>query len=213
MSDREKFLSDLRIGIVSFIALSLLITGVLFAGGDKGLLFQKTLLLKAQLNDISGLKKGATVTMGGMNIGKVTEVAFLTGGTKENLIEVMMEVRSNVAEKIRSDSKPTVRTQGMLGDRYLDIALGSPDAAPYKEGMWLTGSSTSNFDDALHEARATLTETTKLLDAINKQQGSMGQFIYDETFYKKLTAVTTELSEVIQDFKKNPRRYVKLSVF
>ena len=212
MSERDKFFSDLRVGILTFVSLILLISGVLFAGGDKGVLFQKTVTLKAQINDVSGLKKGSTVTMGGMNIGKVTNVSLLNGEEK-NLIEVLMQVRSDVRDRIKSDSKPSIRTQGMLGDRYIEITPGSKDAAALEENQPLIGSCTSNFDDTLSEARTTLSETTKMLEAINKQQGTLGQFVYDEAFYNKLTDITGEMNELIKDFKKNPRRYIKFSLF
>lgn len=212
MSERDKFVSDMRVGIVTFISLILLISGVLFAGGDKGLLFQETVLLKAQINDISGLKKGSTVTMGGMNIGKVTNVSLLHS-EEENLIEVLMQIRGDVRARVKSDSKPSIRTQGMLGDRYIEITPGSKDAEELPEGHPLMGTCTSNFDDTLSQARATLAESTKMLEAINKQQGTLGQFVYDQEFYQKLNDITGETNELIKDFKKNPRRYIKFSLF
>ena len=212
MSERDKFFSDMRVGIVSFFSLILLITGVLFAGGDKGVLFQQTIPLRARINDVSGLKKGSTVTMGGMNIGKVTNVSLLPG-EQESLIEVFMQIRSDVRSRVKSDSKPSIRTQGMLGDRYIEITPGSKEAAELVEGQPLIGSCTSNFDDTLSQARATLGESTKMLEAINKQQGTLGQFVYDQEFYKKLNEITSETNDLIKDFKKNPRRYIKFSIF
>lgn len=205
-------MSDLRVGIVTFIAISCLVIAVAFAGGDKGLLLQKATTLKAHLNDISGLKKGSTVTLGGMSIGKVTDVKLLNG-EGENLIEVTMQVRSDVMARIKKDSKAAVRTQGMLGDRYIEISMGSAEAAGHDPNTPLVGNGGSNFDDALYQAKETLSQTTKMLEAINKQQGSVGQFVYDEQFYAKLLAVTTQVEELLKDFKQNPRRYVKLSIF
>lgn len=212
MNEQAKIASDLRVGIVTFIAILCLVAGITLAGGDRGLLFQKTIPLTARINDISGLKKGSTVTMGGMNIGKVTDITLLDENA-ENIIEVMMEVRADVKTRIKKDSLPSIRTQGMLGDRYIEISIGSKEAPPLEDGAPLIGSSTSNFDDTLHEARATLTETTKLLEAINKQEGTVGQLVYDETFYQKLTDITVGLNDLIKDFKKNPRRYIKFSIF
>lgn len=208
----EHIMSDLRVGIVTFISITCLVIAVAFAGGDKGLLLQKSTTLKAHLNDISGLKKGSTVTLGGMSIGKVTDVQLLDGNG-ENLIEVTMEIRSNVLVRIKADSKAAVRTQGMLGDRYIEISMGSQEAAPFDPAIPLLGNGGSNFDDALYQATETLTQTTKMLEAINQQQGSMGHFVYDEQFYNKLLAITTQVQDLLKDFKQNPRRYVKLSVF
>lgn len=212
MDSKEKITSDLRVGIVTFIAILCLVAGITFAGGDKGLLFQKTAMLKARINDISGLKKGSTVTMGGMNIGKVVDIRLLEAEA-ESMIEVEMEIRANVQSRVKTDSIPSIRTQGMLGDRYIEISVGTKDSENLKEGGYLVGSTTSNFDDTLQEARTTLSETTKMLAAINQQQGTVGQFVYDQTFYQQLTDITVELDALIKDFKKNPRRYIKFSLF
>ena len=67
--------------------------------------------------------------------------------------------------------------------------------------------------EALHEANQTLTETTKVLGAINRKEGSVGQFLYDKRFYSQLTDIEAELQELLKDFKKQPRKYIKFSVF
>lgn len=212
MSDQNKTMSDFRVGIVTFISLILLVAGITFAGGDKGLLFQKISTVKACLPDIGGLKRGSTVTMGGMSVGKVTKIIFNeTAG--DCLIEVTMEIRSDLRSKIKTDSVPTVRTQGMLGDRYIEIGMGSKEAGELPQAGVLLGKSAANFDEAMAEAKNALNETTKVLTAINGKEGSAGQFIYDEKFYEKLTDITVELNELIKDFKKNPKKYVNLSIF
>lgn len=212
METKEKFSSDLRVGIVTFLSIACLVTGITFAGGDKGLLFQNTFPLIAHLSDINGLKKGSAVTMGGMNIGKVKEIGFLEN-SPENLIRVSLEVRADVADKIRSDSKPSVRTQGMLGDRYLEISRGSAEAPALSAGSSLKGESTSSFDDTLSEAKLTLNHTNKMLEAINQQQGSAGSLIYDPKLYEKLAESAEQLDELLKDFKQHPRKYIKFSLF
>ena len=211
MGEKEKIMSDFRVGVVTFVSIVLLVAGITFAGGDKGLLFQKTLTLKGLLYDVGGLKRGSGVTMGGMTVGKVTGIGFVEQKDSA-LIEVTMEVRSDIGSRIKSDSVPSVRTQGMLGDRYIEISMGTADSPPLPYGEPLKGAQTSDFDDTLREARNTLGETTKMLTAINSKEGTMGQLVYDQEFYKKLLHIMTAVNEVIDDFKKHPRKYVKLSI-
>lgn len=210
--DTSKNLIDLRVGIVTFVAIGLVLTAIAFAGGEKGLLFAKSDVLKACLGDIGGLKKGATVTMGGMAIGKVTSIDFQEGEIT-SLIAVSMQIRSDFRPRIKADSIPSVKTQGMLGDRYIEISMGTKSSPPLPDGTPLIGKSASDFDETLREAKQTLNETNRMLSAINQQQGSVGQFFYDREFYEQLTEITQNMNEVLQDFKKNPRRYVKLSIF
>lgn len=210
--DREKVWSDLRVGLITFAGLFFLILGITFAGGDKGLLFKKTTTLQAWLPDVGGLKKGSPVTMGGMTVGKVSQISFV-GGAERNQIQVTMEVRSDLRDRIKTDSLPAVRTQGMLGDRYVDISLGTPSAKPLPEGEPLLGEGATDFDRALRQASEVLEETEKLLSAVNEQEGTVGQFFYDEKFYESVTAIIDELNDLIKDFKKHPKKYIKFSLF
>src|SRR3989338_8503764 len=114
--DKNQVAVDLRVGIVTLSAIIILIFGIAFAGGDKGLLFRKVSKIKAQMTDVGGLKKGGSVTMGGMTIGKVTEITFVDANSEmpnDNRIEVAMEIRSDRKSRIKKDAVPAVRTQGM----------------------------------------------------------------------------------------------------
>ena len=211
LSEKAQLKSDFRIGLITFIALVSLIAGITFAGGDKGLLFKKVVKIQAQLFDVGGLKKGSSVTMNGMVVGKVTDITFGNGPT--NNILVTMEIRQDFRNRIKSGAIPVIRTQGMLGDRYIDIPPGDDKAPILPEEEILKGTSPADFDKTLSQAISVLTETEKVLKAVNEQEGTAGQLVYDEKFYTNLTKITDELNSLIKDFKKNPRRYVKFSVF
>lgn len=210
--DQEKVWSDFRVGLITFAGLFLLIFGVVFAGGDKGLLFRSTSIVKARLADVGGLKRGSSVTMGGMTVGRVTHISFVDG-EKGNQVEVAMEVRSDIRSRIKADSVPAIRTQGMLGDRYVDISMGSDGAEELPKASALVGGSAGDFDKTLRETTEVLNEAEKLLTAINDQRGTAGRFVYDEELYNTLTEITNELRDLIKDFKKHPRKYIKFSLF
>lgn len=204
--------ADFRVGLMSFAAICFIVLGITFAGGDKGLLFAKTSLLRAHLDDVGGLKKGSSVTIGGMPIGKVVDI-FLLEKDGKSKIEVLMNVRQDFKARIKKDAVPTIKTQGMLGDRYIEIAEGSLESAAVEDDDVLQGTGSADFDKTLQQANDTLAETTRLLAAINHQEGTAGQLIYSDTLHKNLAELTDEMEGVLEDFKKNPRRYIKLSVF
>lgn len=210
-SDQEKAWRDFRVGMITLTAIFFLVMGITFAGGDKGLLFQKTTLTKAHLKDVGGLKRGSSVTMSGMIIGKVNQIQFIDHleGPK---VEVTMEIRSDIREKIKSDATAIIRTQGMLGDRFIDIKMGQASEM-LPDGKVLTGQDASDFDSALHETSEVLSEMKKVFIATNEQRGTVGHLFYDERLYGSMTQMTERLNELIADFKKNPKRYVKLSLF
>ena len=153
--DQDLMLSNFRVGIITFAAVVLVILAITFAGGDKGLLFQKQMVVKARLANVGGLKKGSSVTVGGMNIGRVSNIAFV-GGAEEGQIEVAMQVRRDMRERIKTDSIPSIRTQGMLGDRYIDISSGTKNADVLPEGKPIFGKAATDFDETLHQALSVL---------------------------------------------------------
>lgn len=183
--DRKKAWSDFRVGLVGFIALSLLVLGIVFAGGDKGLLFRETTVLKVRLADVGGLKKGSPVTMGGMPVGKVTDMGFVDDPGQTRM-EVSLLIRQDARKFIKADSVPSVKTQGMMGDRYVEISRGGTESDVLPEGGVLTGAATSNFEDALNQASVVMEDSHKVLGSAY---------------------------ELIEDFKKNPRKYIKFSLF
>lgn len=204
--------NSLRVGIMSVVALGAVVTGIIFAGGDKGLLFAKRAIVYAKLYDVGGLKTGCPVTIGGMTVGKVTDIHFDKEWSSKQ-IEVVMEVREDVRTRIKADSIPSIRTQGMLGDRYIEISMGSDEAPALPEGQALVGKVVTDFDEAVSQANAVLEQSEKVLVAINEQQGTIGQLVYDKAFYTRIIEIADELKSVLQDFKKQPRRYLKFSVF
>lgn len=215
--DQKQAVSDFRVGVIVFAGLVFIILGIAFAGGDKGLLFKKTTILKARLTDVGGLKRGASVSMNGMVVGKVTETTFVqdvqANGNEKNHIEVTMELRSDVRERIHNDSIPAVRTQGMLGDRFIDIPPGTEESGVLPEGKVLIGASATDFDKTLHQAISLMSETEQILSAVNDQKGTIGQLVHDQAFYDRLLEIARDLRDLLEDFKKDPKRYIDLSVF
>ena len=208
--EREKLFSDMRVGAIALSALAIIITGVGLAGGAKELFLTRTSPVTALLQDVNGLKKGAAVTMGGMTIGEVKALSFHEG---QGLIKVDMVVRADMRPRIRKNSEVSVRTQGMLGDRYVEISHSGEKGESLPEGEALVGYGTANFDDTLTQARLTFEEANKMLSAVNDKQGTVGNFIYDSGFYENLNQAMEELKVLLDDFQKHPKKYVKLSIF
>jgi phospholipid/cholesterol/gamma-HCH transport system substrate-binding protein len=77
--------------------------------------------LSAKFNDISGLKEGAAVEMSGVSIGRVQKIRLAEG----DRAEVTMRLRSEV--RITEDAMASIRTQGIIGDKYVRITQGGAE--------------------------------------------------------------------------------------
>jgi phospholipid/cholesterol/gamma-HCH transport system substrate-binding protein len=71
----------------------------------------------ANFDNISGLKTGDLVEIAGVRVGKVTEISL-----KENRARV--SIRMNQGVEVDNDAIAAVKTSGIIGDKYVSIALG-----------------------------------------------------------------------------------------
>lgn len=77
--------------------------------------------LKAKFASVSGLKKGAPVEMAGVPIGKVEKISLDKG-------MALVEIWLNAKVQVEDDTIASVRTKGLIGEKYLRLTPGaSPD--------------------------------------------------------------------------------------
>jgi phospholipid/cholesterol/gamma-HCH transport system substrate-binding protein len=76
--------------------------------------------VSARFNDISGLKEGAAVELAGVNIGRVQKISLTNDRAR-----VTMQIREGV--EITDDAIASIRTQGIIGDKYVRIIPGGSE--------------------------------------------------------------------------------------
>lgn len=72
----------------------------------------------AEFDNISGLKYGASVEIAGVPIGEVSAISL-----KDPAARVTLKISNQF--KIRDDDIASIRTKGIIGDRYVKISRGS----------------------------------------------------------------------------------------
>jgi len=77
--------------------------------------------LEASFDNVSGLKVGATVEIAGVTIGKVSEISL----GKEGLAKVVLLINQGVS--VSSDAIASIRTQGLIGDKYIKLIQGADE--------------------------------------------------------------------------------------
>ena len=122
-------MSTERKGVELFVGLFLLIgfgviAAMILQFGRVGKGFQKSYPITVEFSNASGLLKGCDVLIAGVKIGLVVEAPHLSGGYA---VVAPMAIREGV--RIPHKSTFLIRTNGMLGDAYVDV-LPPPDADP-----------------------------------------------------------------------------------
>ena len=93
-------------------------------------------VIYAEFDNISGVKSGADVQIAGVVVGTVRGITL----SSDDLARAALQVNNNV--KIPVDSIASVKSQGIIGDKYIQITLGG-DEELYKPGSTLTDTESS----------------------------------------------------------------------
>ena len=110
------------IGIACFTWLAISVAGATFTE-------QPGYALSARFTSISGLRDGAIVEGAGVRIGTVTSIDF-----DPDSFEAIVHLRINEGVPIQEDAIASVRTQGIIGEKYINIVPGGFDEL-LTEGM------------------------------------------------------------------------------
>jgi phospholipid/cholesterol/gamma-HCH transport system substrate-binding protein len=114
---------------------------VVFVIGKERNLFDKQNVYTGAFENVDGLQFDSPVRLGGVNVGRVTNIKFGSDLGDKRII-VTMEVVKKYEARIRADSVARVTSRGVLGDKAVDISIGSPDQPVLASGTEMpTGSS------------------------------------------------------------------------
>ena len=75
----------------------------------------------AEFDSVTGLKVGAGIEIAGVNIGKVSSITL----GEDGLARVTMLINREI--KITNDAIASIRTQGLIGDKYIKITQGADE--------------------------------------------------------------------------------------
>jgi phospholipid/cholesterol/gamma-HCH transport system substrate-binding protein len=101
------------LGIVCLAWLSIKLGKLEIVGGDY-------VPVHAEFASVSGLKKGVSVEIAGVDVGKVESI------TLDNYsADVLMKIRTGI--KLPEDTIASIRTRGLIGDKYVSLSPGASD--------------------------------------------------------------------------------------
>src|SRR5438094_7604610 len=109
-----------------FVALGLSIGAIIiFLLGKERMLFDKQISYVGAFENVDGLALDAPVRLGGLQVGRVSSINFAPDLGDKRVV-VTMELLAKYRDRVRRDSVARVASRGVLGDKAIDISLGSP---------------------------------------------------------------------------------------
>ena len=114
-----------RVGLVVLVA-PVGVMGGIFMVGQRRNLFKSKLPYVTRFDSASGLVAGNPVRLNGVTVGNVLEV-ILTPDPADRTVKVIYNVDRRAAPRLRKSTHASIKTIGLLGDKYIELEGGKAD--------------------------------------------------------------------------------------
>lgn len=190
---------DLRTGLIFVIGL--IVAGVLLLiVGKNSPVVNKFINLKIFVQDIEGLAENNFVAISGKKVGTVQSMTIRERNDTIG-VEVVMSVRAEFQSVITKDSKAKIKPLGVLGDKYVDITLGSGENV--SDGDFLHVEKDLGLADITTEGVKLIRSLNEVLEKINRGEGTLGKLIASSELVDKLTRTAENLELASESLSSN----------
>ncbi len=194
--------STVKIGIFIFLGLTILVVAIFLLGG-KEQLFSSTFSVNAYFKTVQGLKSGATVRLSGIDVGTVKNVQIVNDTTGR--VQVTMSIKEDVGRFIRTDTRATIETEGLVGNKVVVLEIGSASADRVHEGGTIRTKEPMSFSAVIEETQGVMEYTkqmtkdlSEIVARVNRGEGSIGKLLVDDELYTDATNLTKRADESLK---------------
>jgi phospholipid/cholesterol/gamma-HCH transport system substrate-binding protein len=149
--------------------------------------------LVARFGDVKGLIGSAPVRLAGKRVGRVKSVSFDAQDLDRPRLLVTMQVDREVQERIRTDSVATIGSSGLLGDRVIEISMGTRRGEMLRDGDELASVDPLDLNVTIDKGARALDNVANLAANLN----SLVEEFDEESGGKRLAASVTSFGEMI----------------
>ena len=198
--------SELRVGLFVLVGLLILAIGIFYVTGND--VFGPKYRLRTYLPEVSGLATGAPVRLDGVEIGNVERIKIVPRERgkvpdRRHSIEVGMRIDKKYAEDILTDSTATLVTEGLLGNRYVNIQRGYTGTA-LKDGATVAGGEEKAIKEVVERSADVLanlnvlsSNVRELIEGIREGKGTLGKLLTDEQAYNHLNTILSKGEKIV----------------
>ncbi|HXH83367.1 MAG TPA: MlaD family protein [Candidatus Tectomicrobia bacterium] len=161
-----------RVGVFVLVGLVVFI-GVIYALGARARLFEPRYTIHAEFTEVGGLTEGATVRLAGVQIGRVTGVHLPAepGGK----VRVDLTIAEQFSNRVREDSVARIETQGLLGDRIIELTVGTGKASPVPPGGTIEAREATDIGRVVSETGEIVANVGALAESLRQTAETLNQ--------------------------------------
>ncbi len=193
----------IKVGVTAFmIFATLLIALIFYIIGSNQKIFDDKYPLYMFLPNVQALEPGAFVTLSGLKVGVVGNLQFSEKDNTQGIL-IQLKIAKAYKEKITASSVATIKTMGILGDKYVDITLGNLADPVLKDEDFIQATPPLDADaviamanNTMNSLQQTLAQVSIIANAAVQGEGLLGLLIKDPAAKQTLLSTLNNLRSI-----------------
>lgn len=192
-NDKKNYLIS---GIFISVLLSILMITIFMLNKENSI-FSSKVYINTEVSSAQNLKDGAGVQLRGVKVGSVSSIKFKT----VDLLIISIGVNSDYKEWIKKDATLSFKTQGVLGDKFLEINGGTEGSPSVVDGDFLKTNESNQFEHIITKSEDLMVAAGSILTKMDKMVSTVETNRLDKILQnlENLTANTNKVMSNLND--------------
>jgi phospholipid/cholesterol/gamma-HCH transport system substrate-binding protein len=197
--------NTIKLGVFVTLGILLFIVGIYFVG-QKQRMFSSVFSVSGIFKNVNGLQVGNNVRFAGINIGTVSDITILN----DTSVKVELIIDESVHQFIKKDARALIGSEGLMGNKTVNIVHGSAGEKKIEEDGLLVTASGMNTDEIIEKLKITADNAAaisanleRITDNISNGKGTIGKLFMDTAMASTLNQTIINLKTGTKGFKEN----------
>jgi len=186
---------SLVVGAFVLVALGAAAIAILSLSSQQGV-WRDRYRLVGYFDNVQGLIPNAPVWLAGKQVGRVESVNFEVREAGRPAVRVVLQIDRDVSEQIRANSSASIGTMGLLGDRYVEVSLGTRDLPMLSEGDELRTVSPTDVNLVIEKGASALESVALLAANLNEVVSDFRANVGGERLAESIGAVGNIVQQI-----------------
>ena len=187
--------SELKIGVLTSVALAIAAVAIFTLTGTKGFFWQRY-NLKTRFPSAVGLSVGSPVRIAGVEVGSVTGVDIV--GEE---VDIILEVNKAHRSQITTASVARLGSISLLGEGAVDVTPSTKGTPVPDWGYVTPGRTPKAFADIADQASEGIDEINGLVRDMRQGKGTAGKLMTDERLYVELQQFVATAGQMTRELQ------------
>ncbi len=203
--DTQSSKFKVRLGLFVAGGFIIFLFAIFLIGRQKNL-FNPVFRLTTDFYNISGMQVGNNIRFSGINVGTVDNIKIINDST----VQVEMIIQKSVQKFIKEDCQASIGSEGIIGDRVLNITQGSANSPMVRDGQSLwsiepveTDAIMKSISVTAENAEIITNQLAEIMVNINQGEGTLGRLIQDTTIAENINKTIINLKQSSKGLDQN----------